>query len=93
MKKILAVLCFVALLFTSSASLAAVTHHEEPSDVSVLADVAVLRPMGMVALGAGMATFIFALPFSLITNSVGSTAKVLLQKPFHYVFVRDVGDI
>jgi len=92
MKKIVMAICFVALVMSSSASFA-VEHHEEPSDISVLADVAFLRPVGALGLAAGMGIFIVALPFSLITNSVDGTAKALLKKPFHYVFIRDVGDI
>ncbi len=92
MKKIVIAICFVALVMSSSAAFA-LEHHEEPSDLSVLADVAFLRPVGLAALTAGMGIFIVALPFSLITNSVDGTAKALLKKPFHYVFVRDVGDI
>jgi len=92
MKKILAALCLVAVLMSSSASFA-VEHHEEPSDVGIIADIVVLRPLGVAVLAAGMGIFVAALPFSIITNSVDGTAKALLQKPFYYVFVRDVGDI
>jgi len=92
MKKIVMAICFVALVMSSSAAFA-LDHHEEPSDIGVLADVVVLRPFGAAALVAGMGIFIVALPFSLITNSVDGTAKALIKKPFHYVFVRDVGDI
>ncbi len=92
MKKILMAICFVALVMSSSAAFA-LDHHEEPSDIGVIADVVVLRPFGAVALVAGLGIFIVGLPFSLVTNSVDDTAKVLVSKPFHYVFVRDVGDI
>jgi len=92
MKKIVLALCFIALVMSSSAVFA-YEHHEEPSDISVLADVALMRPIGVAALVAGMGIFIVALPFSLITNSVDGTAKALIKKPFHYVFVRDVGDL
>ncbi len=92
MKKIVLALCFIALVMSSPAAFA-YEHHEEPSDLSVLADVAFLRPVGAAALAAGVGIFIVALPFSLITNSVDGTAKALLKKPFHYVFIRDVGDI
>ncbi len=93
MKKIMIALCFVALLLTTSTAHAVIDHHEKPSDLSVLADVAFLRPVGAAFFVAEIGIFIAALPFSIITNSVGDTADVLLKKPFHYVFIRDVGDI
>lgn len=93
MKKILIALCFVALLVSSSTAQARVEHKDKPSDLSVLADVAFLRPVGAAFFVAEIGIFMAALPFSIITNSVGDTADVLLKKPFHYVFIRDVGDI
>ncbi len=92
MKKILVAFCFLAVLMSSTASFA-LEHHEEPSDVGILLDLAILRPAGLGMMAAGLGIFVATLPYSIITNSVDDTAKVLLQKPFHYVFVRDVGDI
>ncbi len=92
MKKILIALCLVAILMSTS-TVRAAAHHEKPSDLSVLADVAFLRPVGALFFVAEAGIFVVALPFAVITNSVGDTADVLLKKPFHYVFIRDVGDI
>ena len=92
MKKILAALCFVAVLMTSTGSFA-LEHHEEPSDMGILVDVVFLRPVGLAVMAAGFGIFVAALPYAIVTNSVDGTAKALLKKPFEYVFVRDVGDI
>ncbi|MFQ5353519.1 MAG: hypothetical protein ACE5DR_01105 [Thermodesulfobacteriota bacterium] len=93
MKKIVVALCFIALMMGSTSKALAVQHHEEPSDLSVLADVALLRPIGIAMFAAEFGIFVAALPFAIITNSVGSTADVLVKQPFHYVFIRDVGDL
>jgi hypothetical protein len=39
----------------------------------------------------GTATFIVALPFTLLSGSVGSSAKVLIGEPAQYTFSRPLG--
>lgn len=65
---------------------------EPGDDVSIIVDLLVLRPAGLVATVAGTVFFVAALPFSLPTLSVGKTFRALVVAPAHYTFVRDLGD-
>jgi hypothetical protein len=59
----------------------------------ILADVFVLRPIGLVATVFGIATYIVALPITLITKSDETVGKKLVGAPWKYTFQRRVGDL
>lgn len=60
-------------------------------DVAVVADILLVRPVGLAAVVIGSAVFIVALPFSIPSGSVGLTAHVLIVEPFNYTFLRPIG--
>ncbi len=54
-------------------------------------DVLAVRPVSLVATVFGTALFIVSLPFSIPSQSVGSTAQTLIVEPFNYTFTRPIG--
>jgi hypothetical protein len=63
----------------------------EPDSNSVLFDVIILRPAGLIACAAGLVGSIVAVPFSLISNTEPVVVKTLIVDPFAYTFVRPIG--
>lgn len=61
-------------------------------DIEIVADVFVVRPIGLAATVIGAAAFIVALPFSIPSRSVHETGRVLVAEPFRYTFARPIGD-
>jgi hypothetical protein len=55
-------------------------------------DIIVVRPVSLVATVVGTAVFIVSLPFSIPSQSVGSTARTLVVEPFNYTFTRPIGE-
>lgn len=65
---------------------------ESGDDVSIILDLLVLRPVGLVATVGGLAFFIGSLPISLPTLSVGKAFNALVVNPASYTFVRKLGE-
>jgi len=65
---------------------------ETGDDVSIILDLLVLRPTGLVATVGGVIIFVGSLPISLTTWSVVKTFNALVARPFVYTFVRDLGE-
>lgn len=51
------------------------------------------RPMGLIAIVAGSVAFVVALPFTLLSGSVDSSADELVKKPIDYTFKRPLGQL
>jgi hypothetical protein len=51
------------------------------------------RPIGLVAIVAGSVAFVVALPFTLLSGSVDSSADELVKKPIDYTFKRPLGQL
>jgi hypothetical protein len=49
--------------------------------------------MGLIAIVAGSTAFVVALPFTLFSGSVGSSADELVKKPIDYTFRRPLGQL
>ncbi len=64
-----------------------------PAGEFVLLDALVMRPLGLAALGVGLAGSIAILPFTMATDSGDIVGKSLIQKPFDYTFRRPLGDL
>ena len=85
MKKMFIIL--LALLFVfSSISIAFA------DDAAVLADVFILRPLGIASLVGGSAVFVVSLPITAINRSISKSAKELVVDPFKYTFKRPIGE-
>ena len=61
-------------------------------DVSIILDLLILRPVGLVATVGGTVIFVCSLPISLPTGSVGKTFNALMAKPAVYTFWRTLGE-
>lgn len=76
---------------TALAAPASLTY-EEGDDAAILIDLALLRPLGLVATVGGTVIFVASLPISLGSWSVGKAFNALVKRPARYTFVRDLGD-
>jgi len=74
------------------AALANETGTESGDDVSILLDLVILRPVGLVATVAGVIIFVPSLLISIPTGSVGKTFNALVARPAVYTFWRTLGE-
>ncbi|MCP4105717.1 MAG: hypothetical protein GY749_09290 [Desulfobacteraceae bacterium] len=58
---------------------------------SVIFDVVLLRPFGMLATVAGSALFVVSLPFAAVGGNTGTTYETMVEKPAKYTFTRPLG--
>jgi len=59
----------------------------------MIADILLVRPLGIVATVFGGAVFIVALPFSLLGGNTEATYQSLVAAPAKFTFQRPIGDI
>jgi high-affinity K+ transport system ATPase subunit B len=60
---------------------------------AMLADLVLLRPLGIAATILGSAVFVASLPFTLPTRSVDKAAQKLVVEPGKFTFVRPLGQV
>lgn len=89
MKKVLIILFTVVFMFTSTAVFAV----EKPNAEEIMADLIILRPLGLCSLVIGSTAFILSLPLAVITKSADRTAQVLVKDTFDYTFKRPLGEM
>jgi hypothetical protein len=77
---------------TPTASFANQDGTEPGDDISIVFDLAILRPVGLVTSVAGLLIFVGSLPISLPTLSVGKSWNALVVNPLRYTFVRKLGE-
>jgi hypothetical protein len=65
---------------------------EDGDDVSIILDLLILRPVGLVATVGGVIIFVGSLPISLPTWSVGKAFRALVARPASYTFWRTLGE-
>ncbi len=58
----------------------------------MVVDVIVMRPLGLVATVMGTVLTVVALPFTIPSGSVESSARELILRPADYTFRRPLGD-
>lgn len=58
----------------------------------MVVDVVVMRPLGLAATVVGTVLTIVALPFTIPSGSVESSARELILRPADYTFNRPLGD-
>jgi hypothetical protein len=87
----------VVAAFTAAMAAQSVLANEQlPSDRAggdMFLDAVFARPMGLVAIVAGAAGFVVALPFTIVSGSVGASADELVKKPIDYTFRRPLGQL
>jgi hypothetical protein len=91
-KSLVSAVAAVCLLLTASLARAdQYGDYEQPSSEAMAGDLIFVRPLGLVATILGTATFLVALPFTIPSGSVGSSAKALIGDPASYTFKRPLG--
>jgi len=89
MKKTVAILLAIMIIFTASAVFA----KDKPGAANIIGDMVLLRPLGVCSLVIGTAFFIVSLPIAAISQSTKQTAEVLVADPFKFTFTRPLGEI
>jgi len=88
MKKIAVAILMTVILLIYSAPASA--YQDKGMDMTM--DVLIMRPAGLAVTVLGTALFIVALPFAIVSGSVGETVCTLVVTPCKYTFVRPIGD-
>ena len=94
LKKLISTLSLVTILTVAAPTLTLADERgrEAGDDVSIVLDLLVLRPVGVVTTAAGILVFVGSLPISLSTLSVDKAFNALVVTPAHYTFVRKLGE-
>jgi hypothetical protein len=86
--------------FASAAAVSAVREasvldlrKQEPRAETMILDLLVLRPFGLIGTAIGTAAFIVSLPFSLPTKSADEAAQKLVVDPAKFTFARPLGRV
>ena len=91
-KSLVSAVVAVCMLFTTSLVRAdQYATDVQPTGEAMAGDLIFVRPLGFVSLVLGTAGFIIALPFTIPSGSVGSSAKVFIMEPAQYTFTRPLG--
>jgi len=95
-KKTLVFLLATMLVFTWSVApvLAGDKRYVPTKDrdaLSMMYDVVILRPLGLVGTVVGTAFFFASLPFSILGGNTGEAAQKLVVEPAKYTFARPLG--
>ena len=64
---------------------------EDRNAASMMFDLILLRPLGLVATVIGTAFFVVTIPFSALGGNTGEAAKKLVVEPAKYTFSRPLG--
>lgn len=89
---------FVAIAVVTSLVVAAPTwaaEHDQvaaPSAAAMVFDVAIVRPVSLVATVAGAGMFVVSLPFSALGHNTDKAGQRLVAEPAKYTFTRPLGD-
>jgi hypothetical protein len=65
---------------------------EDPSGGAMMFDLAVVRPVGIVATAVGCVFFIVSSPFSALGGNIDTAGEKLVKDPVAYTFKRPLGE-
>ena len=65
---------------------------EDPSGGAMMFDLAVVRPVGIVATAVGCVFFIVSSPFSALGGNIDTASEKLVKDPVAYTFKRPLGE-
>ena len=94
-KKSLILVMIAAMLMMSSATTALSAEYfesEDPSGGAMMFDLAVVRPVGIVATAIGCLFFVVSSPFSALGGNIDIAGEKLVKDPAKYTFKRPLGD-
>ena len=64
---------------------------EDPNALTMVGDLVVARPIGVVMTVGGVAVWLVSLPFTLLAGHAGEAAEALMQGPAEATFMRCLG--
>lgn len=94
-KRIIVLCCATALILLplGSAALGESNHaNDDLSAEKMAVDVAIIRPLGVVASAAGCLIYIVSLPFSIPGGNAGKVWETTVVEPVKFTFDRPVGE-
>ncbi len=65
---------------------------EDPSGGAMMFDVAVIRPVGIVATAVGCVFFVVSSPFAALGGNIHAAGEKLVKSPGAYTFNRPLGE-
>ncbi len=65
---------------------------EDPSGGAMMFDLAVVRPVGIVATAIGCVFFVVSSPFSALGGNIDTAGEKLVKDPAAFTFKRPLGD-
>ncbi len=89
---LLLIITLVFIPFGTSALAGGQTSDEENGGALMVADLLLVRPLGIVATVLGTAVFIVALPFAAIAGNAEKASQKLVKKPAAFTFTRRLGE-
>jgi hypothetical protein len=64
---------------------------EDPSGGEMMFDLAVVRPVGIIATAVGCVFFVVSSPFSALGGNIGAAGEMLVKDPAAFTFKRPLG--
>ena len=92
--KFLVILLIAAMMIMPVASTAFAAEYfeaEDPSGGAMMFDLAVVRPVGIVATAIGCVFFVVSSPFSALGGNIDTATEKLVKDPIAYTFKRPLG--
>ena len=92
--KFLVILLIAAMMIMPLATTAFAEEYfevEEPSGGAMMFDLAVVRPVGIVATAVGCVFFVVSSPFSALGGNIDAAGQKLVKDPVAFTFKRPLG--
>lgn len=94
-KKPLIIMMIAAMMIMPIANTALASEYfesEDPSGGEMMFDLAVVRPVGIVATAVGCVIFVVSSPFSALGGNIDTASEKLIKDPAAFTFKRPLGD-
>ena len=93
-KKTLIIMMIAAMMIMPLATTAFAEEYfeaEDPSGGEMMFDLAVVRPVGIIATAVGCVFFVVSSPFSALGGNIGAAGEMLVKDPAAFTFKRPLG--
>ena len=94
-KKILVITTIAAIMIMPIATTSFAGEYfetEDPSGGAMMFDLAVVRPVGIVATAVGCVFFVVSSPFSALGGNIDTAGEKLVKDPANFTFKRPLGE-
>lgn len=89
---LLLIITLVFIPFGTSALAGGQTTDEENNGALMVADLLLVRPLGIVATVLGCAVYVVSLPFAAIGGNTKQASQKLVKEPAAFTFTRPLGE-